>query len=298
MARYIKRFDYQGNPSQLFSSIHQALSNLGFQYVEYEGERVYKLKGGIFRGPVLIKISYLQGIIQLEAWTKYVLLPGIYVGELGLTGLLGSAVKGKLKQSVSQAEATLIDLGAIELTGTEKKQSATENRESPNRTLQRFCVECGSSVDTDATFCPYCGAKLHSTGNGNMSFENSPSDGMQKTRITKKAFIESNVIYKRDIKNIALVCYICAGLTAIASVAFVGLAGLIDAFLLLAFALGMHLRKKKIYAILLLVLGCGEVLMGLATTGSPSGLLWVLAGAWAVHIFRKIDKDYDSKFGI
>ena len=68
--------------------------------------------------------------------------------------------------------------------------------------------------------------------------------------------------------------------------------GIIDALILAAFALGMHLAKSKICAILILILSIVEVLLSLASGSFP--FWWLIAGVSAVITFNKIDKQYKA----
>lgn len=43
----------------------------------------------------------------MEAWLKYVLLPGVYFGEMGVTGFYAIAVKKPLKKRVDTLAAIL-----------------------------------------------------------------------------------------------------------------------------------------------------------------------------------------------
>lgn len=110
--------------------------------------------------------------------------------------------------------------------------------------------------------------------------------------ISKKEFINkyAEPSLRNNIRNIAIFCYVCAGLTFVVS-CLLNPFGIIDALLLAGFALGMHLGKSKVFAILILVLSIIEVIAGLVS-GAASGVIWVVAGITAVITFNKIDKQY------
>ncbi len=58
-------------------------------------------------GPQFVKLT-LQGTrIELEAWIRFVLLPGVYVGEMGIDGLFGLIPKKLLKKRIQQIEDRL-----------------------------------------------------------------------------------------------------------------------------------------------------------------------------------------------
>lgn len=64
----------------------------GFQYKVYKGEGVWQ-EGGTLAAPKFFKYSYMNGILHIEAWLKFLWLPGVYSGEMGLKGFWGAAVK-------------------------------------------------------------------------------------------------------------------------------------------------------------------------------------------------------------
>ena len=71
--------------------------------------------------------------------------------------------------------------------------------------------------------------------------------------------------------------------------------GILDSLVLLGITLGMHLGKSKVCAIVLLVFACLEALYGIIATGTPTSVLWVITGIWAVITFNKADKEYKNK---
>lgn len=109
--------------------------------------------------------------------------------------------------------------------------------------------------------------------------------------VGRKEFIEkyAQPSLRKNIKSIAILCYVCAGLTFVMSIA-VNPIGIIDALVLLGFALGMHIAKSKVCAILILVLSIIEVLLSLIVGAFP--FWWLIAGISAVITFNKIEKQY------
>lgn len=188
----------------------------------------------------------------------------------------------------------LFVVGGIVLISKDRKESSENS--SGNAALHydinkvdysqeiRYCARCGSVLQTGDLFCPECGSPVGASN----AVNNYPNQG---TALTKKEFINANTDFKRKIRNAAIICYVCAGITAIVAM-LVYPPALIDAVLLLGLALGMHLGKSKVCAFLILVLACFEAIMGLVQNGSLSGYLWIVAGVLAVITFRKIDKAY------
>lgn len=73
-----------------------------FVQKQIEGGTVWQNGAGFLTAPQYIKVTYLNGILSIEAWLKYALLPGVYVGEMGLTGFFGALPKGSLRKKVEQ----------------------------------------------------------------------------------------------------------------------------------------------------------------------------------------------------
>jgi hypothetical protein len=72
----------------------------GFNFKSYKGEDVWQKGVGALTAPQFLKIGYAGGYLHLEAWIKNAILPGVYVGEMDLSGGYGFAVKKQLKKRV------------------------------------------------------------------------------------------------------------------------------------------------------------------------------------------------------
>lgn len=72
-----------------------------FNFRELKGEGVWQLGQGFLSCPQVIKYTYQNGLLTLEAWLRFALLPGVYIGEMGLTGFYGAALKSVLKNKVN-----------------------------------------------------------------------------------------------------------------------------------------------------------------------------------------------------
>lgn len=145
MSRYVKDFAPIAQPDPLFKAVHTYLSSEGYEYREYKGENVFKKGKGLMMGPTFIKLSFSPSATRVEAWMKYALLPGVYVGEIGLKGMTGGAVKGLLKQRVARIEAMIA-------------QCISSEAASPNG--GGFCPDCGKPLQTGSAFCSACGKQI------------------------------------------------------------------------------------------------------------------------------------------
>ncbi|MDR1892130.1 MAG: hypothetical protein LBQ48_03870 [Oscillospiraceae bacterium] len=110
MARYTNEIATPVPPLSLAQPISDYLTKEGFTYKEYEGRRVWKKGVGIMTAPQFIEVYYGETSIQLHAYLKYPILPGVYVGEMGITGFFGALPKSLLKQRVSGIEQYIYSL--------------------------------------------------------------------------------------------------------------------------------------------------------------------------------------------
>lgn len=105
MARYIIRFSSPYEPQGIFNAFGEYMKNEGFEYREYKGEQVWKKGKGLATAPQFLKLGTANdGTYVLEAWIKFALLPGVYVGEMGIKGFFAAVPKQLLKGRV---DATL-----------------------------------------------------------------------------------------------------------------------------------------------------------------------------------------------
>ncbi len=172
MARYIKAFQFYAKPEDVFAEISKYLKDEGYEYVEMEGENVFKKGNGFLTNPTFFKFSFAGNRLRMETWMKYALLPGVFVGELDLKGFIGCAVKGPWKKRVAYLEQVLTALGS-----QAQRAASYESREAKDeyfveddefgatQLLQdtpqaSFCTSCGTQLADGAAFCTSCGKKV------------------------------------------------------------------------------------------------------------------------------------------
>lgn len=108
MARYIADFQ-TGKPDDMIRFITEDFfQKEGFTLVNFKGEAVWKKGSGLMTAPQFVKLSSVNGTVHLEAWLKNAILPGVYVGELGLNGAYGWAIKKVLKDRVNTLTSLLL----------------------------------------------------------------------------------------------------------------------------------------------------------------------------------------------
>lgn len=336
MARYIKDFQINVDPQIVHATINRFLQAEGYEYINYDGENVFKKGQGGWGNPTFFKLSYFGNIVRLETWMKYAFFPGVYVGEMGITGFVGSAVKGPWKKRITNIEGILSNMRAnttyypptsVSNIGNHFNDDTTqllnekddyeetcimnESRTEPVRVnTPIFCNGCGNQLLEGAAFCSFCGQKRP---DANVQSGTSPcSPHYQQFEPQTSSYTSNEACFpstdysvsrreyinkyaqpslRKNITSIAILCYVCAGLTVIVSCLFNPI-GIIDAIILAGFALGMHLAKSKVCAILILILSIIEVLLSLASGSFP--FWWLIAGVSAVITFSKIEKQYKS----
>lgn len=100
MARHVVDFQSARPDDQIRQIVTDYMSKEGFSYTTYKGEEVWKKGVGLLTAPQFMKVNFQNGQVHVEAWIKYALLPGVYVGEMDLKGFTAIAVKKPLKARV------------------------------------------------------------------------------------------------------------------------------------------------------------------------------------------------------
>lgn len=111
--------------------------------------------------------------------------------------------------------------------------------------------------------------------------------------ITKREYIKGYAgdNFRRQLRNTAIVGYVCAGLNLVIAL-LANVYALIDVAIILGLTLGMHLGKSKGCAIGLLIYSIFSMVFNLITTGSLGGWLLLVLGILAVQTFSKAEKRY------
>lgn len=113
--------------------------------------------------------------------------------------------------------------------------------------------------------------------------------------ISKKEYIENYApeMVRKNIKTEAILAYICVGISLIAAIfLYKSVASVIEVLIILGLALGMHLGKSNVCAILLLLIGVLEWGIKCALTNSYTPNLILLVGVYSVINFHKASKMY------
>ena len=264
MARYVKDLPLLEDPNSSFAAIYQYLTQDGFIYETYKGEQVFRKGSGWVSCPTFIKVTYAPNMVRLEAWIKYAILPGVYAGEMGMEGFIGSLAKGTMRRCAAWVEQRLGG-GAQPVAVPQPQQgygypsppsyaAQYPNPAMPNPNMPKP-IPYGQQVSISDYRCHYA------------------SEG-----------------FKKSIRTCAIICYVLCGVNVL-----LGLLEplyLVDAVILIALTLGLHLKKSKGCAIGMIVYSAISIILGLITTGTPSGWLWLILGIAAINAINNVDKEY------
>lgn len=290
MARYVKDLALQYDPNTSFAAIQQYLASEGFEYITYEGENVFKKGKGVFVAPTFIKVTFGTSSVRVESWLKYALLPGVYVGEIGMEGFVGFAVKGTMKRCVARIEQMLGGVPANwQNTAYVQPQTPPVQNAAPT-----FCPGCGSQHQAGQAFCANCGSSMTSNqyaapNPGAMGASPIPAGPISKGEYRRNYAPEK---FKRDIRTISIICYVLTGICFLMGA--LDAAFLLDGLVYLGLTLGMHLRKSKGCAIAILVYSAIGCILTLISTGQLGGYLWIASSIWALVTFSNADKQYNE----
>lgn len=191
MARYVHELKLLYEPNSTFKAIHDYLISEKFEYLNFEGEMVFKKGDGWVMAPTFIKVTFGQEIVRVESWIKYAILPGVFAGELGWDGFVGCAGKGTMKRCTRQIESMLGNV-SVSAPGdytpgktmpapapnyapapapaytqpaapTPVYAAAPEPTPAPTdaqTAAPKFCPGCGNPTTAGNRFCAVCGQQL------------------------------------------------------------------------------------------------------------------------------------------
>lgn len=107
MSRYV-RHEVLNQPADFVQfMMNDFLTKHGFRLENFKGQMVYRAGGGWFEMPKFLVWGYENGVFHLEAWTRYLILPGVYSKEKDLDGFYGAVPKKAYKNDLEQLVALL-----------------------------------------------------------------------------------------------------------------------------------------------------------------------------------------------
>ena len=112
MARYENSIGVAIDAGAFAKPVADYLTNEGFKQVDYKGESVWKKGVGLLTAPQYISVKCEGRAIKIQAFIKFALLPGVYIGEMGTAGFFGGIPKAALKARVITIEQYIEGLAA------------------------------------------------------------------------------------------------------------------------------------------------------------------------------------------
>jgi hypothetical protein len=100
MSRFAKDYKSKKSTAELQKTVDNFMAKEGFSPYSYKGETVWKKGAGLMVAPQFMKFTVADGSVHLEAWVKYALLPGVYVGEMGINGVMLVIPKNLLRTKI------------------------------------------------------------------------------------------------------------------------------------------------------------------------------------------------------
>lgn len=168
MSRHHSDFLFStGVDQRLLQEIHAYLDSEGYTFRDFQGEMVYKKGNGFATGPTFVKVMVNGNYLTIEAWIKFAALPGVYAGEMGITGAAGAIPKAAVRSRVNAIEGMIQRWGGVLAFTGEVKEGVPQSGEpvmpasAPQPTAPSgacaYCAFCGNALRNFAAFCESCG---------------------------------------------------------------------------------------------------------------------------------------------
>ena len=110
MSRYYNAINVSGSAEAYKPYIETYMTGEGFSLVDYNGQKVWKKGIGLVAAPQYLAIRYEGNSVHLEAFIRFALLPGVYIGEMGVDGFFGAVPKKLLKDRVKTIENYILSV--------------------------------------------------------------------------------------------------------------------------------------------------------------------------------------------
>ena len=156
------------------------------------------------------------------------------------------------------------------------------------------CTICGTENSDMVSFCKNCGQPL--MGDAGAAATEAPvySGTVEQSgyRMSRAEMLQQPEFDKanKDMKAWIIYLYVVAAITLVASL--IGGFPPIDAAIVFILAVVFHKTKSFGAAVALLIFGILELVVSLAVTHKPSGILFIVGAGLLCSITNKIDKAY------
>ena len=111
MGRYVNSIPINNvDLNYLSNEVSKYMTSEGFAPYNYKGVNLWKKGVGMLTAPQFLQIMYYPDHVQIDAFIKYPLFPGLYVGEMGITGFFAALPKSLLSTRVRTVESYLYSI--------------------------------------------------------------------------------------------------------------------------------------------------------------------------------------------
>jgi len=111
MGRYVNRIQISNvDLNYLSGEVSKYMVSEGFSPYTYKGINLWKKGVGLLTAPQFLQIMYYPDCVQIEAFIKYPLFPGVYLGEMGIKGFFAAMPKSLLATRVRTVESYLYSI--------------------------------------------------------------------------------------------------------------------------------------------------------------------------------------------
>ncbi len=151
MGRYFNRFVTNLPSEQINAVIDNFYTINSFKPYGYKGEAWMKLGKGILVAPQIMRASVQENVVTIEAFVRYAILPGVYLGEFELDDSFFLCVPKKAL--ISKIRNLEMQLG---FNPYQQMNTQYNNNQIPFK----VCPQCKKNSKVDSAFCMYCGNKF------------------------------------------------------------------------------------------------------------------------------------------
>ncbi len=169
MARYVQQFSSALAPNQIGQAVQMFYAANGFQPYTYKGEQWYKKGAGFLMAPQIMRIHINGQLVTVEAFTRFALLPGVYLGEIDLDSFFGAVPNSALKSKINNLISTLYPTAPAQriynfvpqmLPQKAPVQAPVQQQIPVQQAPAGVCPSCSTQNAPDASFCRSCGNRL------------------------------------------------------------------------------------------------------------------------------------------
>lgn len=116
--------------------------------------------------------------------------------------------------------------------------------------------------------------------------------------MSKKEYLKHHApeSFYKSIRTDSITAYCVLGVSTVLMLFGFG-GGILDKILILAFVLGVHLKKSKGCAIALIIYGAFNFIVATIDMGRPAGWLWLALGIIYMKNFLDAEKEYKKIYG-